>query len=62
MEGVGDGRPALDEQLDDVAPAELVEHGAEVPGQLDARVDPGAAGCPAEHDAQRITPGRRGGR
>ena len=57
MEGVGHGRPTLDEQLDDVAPTELVEHAAEVPATLEAGVDAGAGRRTAEHDAQRIASG-----
>ena len=62
MEGVGDGRSALDEDLQDAAPAELVEHRPEVAGQLEARVDPGAGRRPPEHDPQRIAARRRGAR
>ena len=54
VEGVGDGRPALDEHLQHAPTAEIVEHGAEVAGQLQARVDPGPGGGPAEHDPQRV--------
>ena len=54
MEGAGDGRAALDEELEHARAAEGVEHVAEVAGELEARVDAGAGGRGAEHDPQRV--------
>ena len=57
VEGVGDGGPAFDQQLQHSALSEIVEHGAKIAGQLEAGVDPGAGRRPTEDDPQRVAPG-----
>jgi hypothetical protein len=56
VEGARDPGPALDEQLDAPARAELVEHGLEVAGALEAGVDPRSGRGGPEHDPQRVAP------
>jgi hypothetical protein len=57
VEGVGDGRSTLDEELDDAAAAQVVEHRREVTRPLEARVHLGARRRPAEDDAHGVGAG-----
>ena len=54
MEVVRHRRPSLDQQLHDVAPAQLVEHAPEITRELQRRVHPGAGGRRPEHHPQRL--------
>ena len=62
VEGVGHGRSALDEDLQDAASAELVERRAEVAGQFEARVRPGRRPAPARARPAADRARRRGAR
>ena len=59
VEGVGDGRAALDEQLEVALGAELVEQLAEVAAVLEAGPHLGVGRRLAEHDALGVATGRR---
>ena len=54
VEGACRRRPALDEQLEHPAPAELVEHVRQLARQLEAGMHLRVAGHRAQHDPQRV--------
>ena len=62
MEVAGHGGPALDQGLEDVAAAELVEDLAEVAFELEGGVDRGAGRGLAEDDPQGVAAGDVSGR
>ena len=62
VEGVGDGRPALDQQLQDAAAAELVEHRAEVAASARGTGGPWRPRAPGRARRAAGRARRRGGR